>query len=202
VEVQESRRRVISAGDTERRRIERNLHDGAQQRLLALALELRHALDRDNEDWAQVLSEAIDDLQLAVQELRDLVSGLHPTLLVEEGLAAAIEAVADRLTIRVRVSVPDKRLPADIEAALYYVACEGIANAVKHAGASEITVRGENSARVVILEVLDDGRGGAKIEGGGLRGLADRIDALGGRLTVDSPAVGGTVVRAVIPCAS
>jgi len=203
VEVQESRRRVISAGDTERRRIERNLHDGAQQRLLALALELRHALDRDNEDWAEVLNEAIDDLKLAVQELRDLASGLHPAILVEDGLAPAIEALADRLAIRVRVAVPEKRLPAEIEAALYYVACEAIANAVKHAQASEIDVRSETADGAVTLEVHDDGRGGASIDGGlGLRGLADRVDAMGGRLTVDSPDGGGTMVRAAIPCAS
>ncbi|MCZ7589333.1 MAG: histidine kinase [Gaiella sp.] len=207
VQVQESRARIVAAGDDQRRRLERNLHDGAQQRLVALALELRAAqkrlggqLDPELED---VLADAVDELQLAVGELRELARGVHPAILTEEGLAAALESLADRTPIPVRIlAAPADRLPSEIEGAAYFVACEALANAVKHAEASAVTISAARRNGTLVVEVADDGVGGASLNGGsGLHGLADRLEAHGGSLRIDSPPGGGTRVIGELPCA-
>lgn len=207
-QVQESRVRIVEAADEQRRRIERDIHDGAQQRLVALALELRTAqrqLGGDvDPEMAAVLDQAVDELQVAVSELRELARGVHPAILTEEGLGAALESAASRTPLPVRViSVPDGRLPPEIEVAAYFVACEALANAVKHAEATGVTISADRMDGTLVVEVVDDGRGGAEIgAGSGLRGLADRVEAYGGRLEVRSPPGGGTRVRAELPCAS
>ena len=206
--VQESRARIVAAGDEQRRRIERDIHDGAQQRLVALALELRVAQKRLGADvppeLEDVLAGAVDELQLAVGELRELARGVHPAILTEDGLAAALESLADRTPLAVTiVSAPERRLPASIEGAAYFVACEALANAVKHADATAITIRAEQQDGSLVVEVTDDGVGGADIaRGSGLRGLADRVEAHGGRLRVESPVGGGTKVTGEVPCES
>ena len=205
--VQESRRRIVTAGDEQRRRIERDLHDGAQQRLVALALELRLAqrelgaeLDPEID---RILATAVDELQVAVEELRELARGVHPAVLTEEGLAGALESLANRTPVPVEiVSAPEDRLPREIEAAAYFVACEAIANAVKHSRATGIRVIAQRrNGRFVIL-VEDDGIGGARENGGsGLRGLVDRVEAHGGTLHVESEPGHGTRVIGELPCA-
>ena len=206
-EVQESRARIVAAADEERRRIERDLHDGAQQRLVALALELRTAQRRlgsgADPELETVLAEAVGELQAAVDELRELARGVHPAILTEDGLAAALESLSSRTPVPVSVDVSDERLPPQVEATAYFVACEALANVVKHAGASTATVTAVRRNGLLVIAVEDDGVGGAHADGGsGLRGLADRVEALGGRLRVVSPAGGGTRVVGEIPCAS
>jgi signal transduction histidine kinase len=205
--VQESRRRIVTAGDEQRRRIERDLHDGAQQRLVALALELRLAqrelganLDPQLE---RILAEAVDQLQVAVEELRELARGVHPAVLTEEGLAGALESLAGRTPLPVRIeSAPEDRLPPEIEAAAYFVACEAIANAVKHSRATRIRVNANRQNGRLVIEVEDDGIGGARENGGsGLRGLVDRVEAHGGTLRVLSEPGQGTRVIGELPCA-
>jgi signal transduction histidine kinase len=207
LEVQESRVRIVQAADEERRRIERDLHDGAQQRLVALALQLRSAQrelgSRADPDVDRLLAEAVDELQVAVEELRELARGVHPAILTEDGLAAALESLTSRAPIPVALDVSDGRLPAQVEATAYFVACEALANVVKHAQASRAAVSAHRRNGVLVVEVEDDGIGGAHAEdGSGLRGLADRVEALGGRLVVESPAGGGTHVVGEIPCGS
>jgi signal transduction histidine kinase len=208
VQVQESRRRIVAAGDEQRRRIERDIHDGAQQRLVALALELRatqRRLDRRvDPDLERVLTGAVEELQVAVSELRELARGVHPAILTEEGLPGALESLASRTPLDVRVEGGlDERLPPEIEAAGYFLACEALANAVKHADASHVKISAVRQDGKLVLEVVDDGRGGADPSAGsGLRGLADRLEAHGGRLVVMPAAGGGTRVIGEIPCAS
>ena len=207
VQVQESRRRIVAAGDEQRRRIERDIHDGAQQRLVALALELRATQrrlgGRVDPDVERVLSGAVEELQVAVSELRELARGVHPAILSEEGLAGALESLAARNPLDVTVTgAPPGRLPPEIEAAAYFVACEALANAVKHAEASRVTISVVQEHGNLVVEVVDDGRGGANPAGTGLRGLADRLEAHGGRLTVASPPGGGTRIVGELPCAS
>ena len=209
VQVQESRARIVAAGDDQRRRIERDIHDGAQQRLVALALELRAAQKRLGSaldpDLDEVLADAVDELQLAVGELRELARGVHPAILTEEGLGAALESLADRTPIPVRiVASPVERLPSEIEGAAYFVACEALANAVKHADATSVTISAARRNGTLVVEVADDGVGGARLNGGGsgLRGLSDRVEAHGGRLRIESPPGGGTRVIGELPCAS
>jgi signal transduction histidine kinase len=208
-QVQESRARIVAAGDDQRRRIERDIHDGAQQRLVALALELRAAQKRLGGDLGpeleEVLVDAVDELQLAVGELRELARGVHPAILTEEGLGAALESLADRTPIPVRiVAAPDGRLPREIEGAAYFVACEALANAVKHAEARSVTISAARRNGTLVVEVVDDGVGGASMngDGSGLRGLCDRVEAHGGRLRIESPPGGGTRVIGELPCAS
>jgi signal transduction histidine kinase len=207
-QVQESRARIVAAGDDQRRRIERDIHDGAQQRLVALALELRAAQKRLggelDPELDNVLADAVDELQLAVGELRELARGVHPAILTEEGLAAALESLADRTPIPVRiVTAPSDRLPSEIEGAAYFVACEALANAVKHAEATSVTIRASRRNGTLVVEVADDGVGGARVNGGsGLRGLSDRVEAHGGRLRIESPPGGGTRVIGELPYAS
>lgn len=198
VEVRESRRRIVAAGLIERRKVERNLHDGAQQRLVALAMRLR-AAQLVPQDTTLLLDAAVAELNTAVAELRELASGLLPPLLGSEGLAAALEDFADRTDARIEVHAPETRFPGEIEAALYFVACEAVTNAVKHAHATTITLDVSAGLELVELRVRDDGSGGADPSGGGLRGLADRAEALGGRLQVHSEPH-GTLIRVELPC--
>jgi PAS domain S-box-containing protein len=199
-----SRARIVTAGDVERRRLERNLHDGAQQRLVTLALSLRLALAKLDSDPALArdrLAEAAEELTLALQELRELARGLHPAVLTDHGLRAAVEMLADRAPLPVEIEeTPDERLPEPVEAAAYFLIAEALTNVAKyaHASAARITVTAGRSSLVV--EVSDDGVGGADpATGSGLRGLADRVEALGGSLEVSSPDGEGTSLRAEIP---
>jgi signal transduction histidine kinase len=206
--VSESRARIVAAADAERLRIEQNLHDGAQQRLVALALELRAAqrrLGREADpDVDRVLTGAVDELQRAVEDLRELAHGVHPSILRQEGLTAALEALAHRAPLPVTVlSTVEDRLGPETEAAAYFVACEALANAVKHARASAATITATRDDGRLVVEVLDDGAGGANVNrGSGLRGLCDRVEAQGGTLRIVSPPGGGTRIVGVIPCAS
>jgi signal transduction histidine kinase len=200
-----SRGRLIEAQATERRRLERNLHDGAQQRLVALALELGLAesrLQRDPGRARDVLTRARGELRLAIDELREIARGIHPTLLSDRGLGAALEALADRmpLPVAVELELGDARLPDAIEVAAYYIAAEALTNVVKYAHATQAVVHVSREPRRVIVDVADDGSGGADpARGSGLRGLADRVDALDGQLDVLSPRGGGTRIRATFP---
>ena len=205
VKVQESRVRIVTAADDERRRIERDLHDGAQQRLVALALQLRSAQRQrpSGGDVDRLLEETVDELQVAVAELRELARGVHPAILTEDGLGAALESLVGRTPIPVDLDVTEERLPPQVEATAYFVTCEALANIVKHAGASKASIVAQRENGLLRVEVGDDGVGGAQAhERSGLSGLADRVEALGGRLSIESPAGNGTVVVAEIPCES
>jgi signal transduction histidine kinase len=200
-----SRLRILEAGMHERRRLERNLHDGAQQRLVSLALQLRvleKHLGGDPEAARALVSGARAELDLAMQELRELARGLHPAVLTDRGLAAALESLARSAALPVEISgAPAERLPEAVEAGAYFVVAESITNAVKHAHAAKIAVRLERTGSALRIEIEDDGRGGANPAAGtGLRGLADRVEALGGRFAVaDRPAGSGTVVSVELP---
>jgi signal transduction histidine kinase len=203
-ETRDSRARIVDAADNERRRLERNLHDGAQQRLVTLALHLRMAQEtlRDDPAAAGTMFDSVgDDLKLALEELRELARGLHPAILTERGLAPALQSVATRAPFKVEiVGVPHERLPPAIEAAIYYVVAETLTNAAKHAAASEARIELSTSADAVAVEIGDNGGGGANLaNGSGIRGLADRVEALGGRFELQSPVGGGTVVKAELP---
>jgi signal transduction histidine kinase len=205
-ELQASRQRIVAAGDAERRRLERDLHDGAQQRLVALAMQLRliQADIRRDPEAAEALVEAAgDELSQSLAELRELARGLHPAVL-DHGLPTALESLAARSAVPTAVvcEAPPQLAP-EIELALYFVACEALTNIAKYAGASTASVRLARSDGGVVIEVADDGAGGAVAGGGsGLRGLADRVEALDGRLLVVSPPGAGTVVSAELPCGS
>ena len=205
-EVTASRARIIAAGDEERRRLERDLHDGAQQRLVSLALRLRMARGRvdDASAAAPLLDGAMAELEAALAELRELARGIHPAVLTDRGLGPALEGLAARATVPVELEVPDAgRLPRPVEAAAYFVVSEALANVAKYSGASHARVRVERRNGHALVEVRDDGVGGADpARGSGLSGLSDRVAALQGRLAVESPVGRGTVVRAEIPCAS
>jgi PAS domain S-box-containing protein len=203
-ELAASRARIVTAGDVERRRLERNLHDGAQQRLVALSLSLRIALaklDADPAGARAVLVDAGDELALALAELRELARGLHPAVLSDRGLRAAVEMLAGRAPVPVDIAgIPDERLPAPVEAAAYYLIAEALTNVAKYAHASTVRIRVAARDGSVSVEVSDDGVGGADAAAGsGLRGLADRVEALGGSLEVVSPAGAGTALLAQIP---
>jgi len=204
-EVRASRARIVEAGDAERRRVERNLHDGAQQRLVALSLALRRAraqLPADAApDTASTLDDAAEQLKAALAELRTLARGIHPAILTEAGLAAALRVLARESVVpaTVEADLPDD-LADPVEAAAYYVAAEALTNAAKYAQASEVVIRASADAGELHIAISDDGRGGADPSAGsGLRGLADRVAALGGRLNVSSAAGGGTRVEAYLP---
>jgi signal transduction histidine kinase len=201
-EVRASRLRIVAAAYEERRRIERDLHDGAQQRLVSLALSLQLARQHLHGEAAEVLDEAADELAGAVREVRELARGIHPASLAADGLAGALEVLADRTPLAIVVDVPDKVFAEDIATAAYFTACEAVTNAVKHAGATHVAIRAGLEAGSLTLDVSDNGCGGATVRpGGGLQGLVDRLEALGGHIKVSSEAGGGTVVRAVLPCA-
>jgi signal transduction histidine kinase len=204
--VKESRARIAWAADEERRRIERDLHDGAQQRLVALALELRSAqrqLGPDGDpELDRLLESTADELQVAVDELRALAHGIHPGTLTQAGLASALAELAARMPLPVTVDALSERLPPDVEATAYFVASEALANVAKHAGASRASVRAQRENGLLVVEVEDDGAGGAELgAGSGLRGLVDRVESRGGRLHVESTGAGTRVVGE-IPCAS
>ncbi|MGI8684876.1 MAG: sensor histidine kinase, partial [Acidimicrobiales bacterium] len=204
-EVRASRSRIVEAGDAARRRVERNLHDGAQQRLVSVSLAVgmaRRQLASGNRDVEGLLSQASDEAKAAIQELRELARGLHPSILTEVGLGAAVEAVAERcpVPVEVRVSTGDS-LPAPVEAAAYYVVAESLTNVAKYARASSVQVFIEHLGGRLRVDVADDGIGGARVRpGSGLEGLADRVAALDGRLDVDSCPGTGTRVRVELPC--
>jgi signal transduction histidine kinase len=199
-----SQARIIAAADAERRRLERDLHDGAQQRLVAIALQLRMARDRlaRGDDALELVSGAADEARTAIAELRDLARGIHPAVLTERGLSAALRDVVARASVPVDLlEVPAGRFPSTIEASAYFVVSEALANVAKYADASRATVRVvEREDDTLVVEVCDDGRGGADpSRGSGLRGLRDRVGALNGTLTVDSPPGGPTKIRACLP---
>jgi signal transduction histidine kinase len=197
-----SRARIVEAGDAERRRLERNLHDGAQQRLVSLSLLLRLAARRvaDDPEASAQLARAGEELTQALQELRELARGIHPAVLTERGLAPALQALAARAPLPVELELPEERLPPPVEAAAYYLVSEALTNVAKHAQASVVRVEVERLDGRARVEVSDDGVGGADAGGGsGLRGLADRVEALGGRLAIHSPPGRGTALRADIP---
>ena len=199
-----SRARLVEAGDAERRRLERNLHDGAQQRLVSLSLLVRHAQGRLPEhphDARRLLDTASQELAAGLEDLRELARGIHPAMLSERGLAAALEEVAQRAPFPVDVTdVPAERLPESVEVAAYYLVSEALTNAAKYAQASSAKLAVSRTEERVVVEVGDDGIGGADLAGGsGLRGLDDRSRALRGRLEIDSPPGGGTTIRATIP---
>ena len=199
-----SRARIVEVGDAERRRLERNLHDGAQQRLVSLALDLRMVdvlLEKDPATAHERLTAAQDQLANALAELRELARGIHPAILTDRGLGPALEGLVARAPVPVEITdLPEERLAAPVEAAAYYVVAEAITNVAKYAQASNVTVsvRRENGHATVV--VADDGIGGADPAlGTGLRGLADRLEALDGHLQVESPAARGTCISAEIP---
>jgi signal transduction histidine kinase len=203
-ELKGSRARVIEAGQRERQRLERNLHDGAQQRLIALSLELS-LLEKQvagDEGTRAGLDQARHQIAISLDELRAVAHGLHPAVLSGHGLEVALQSIIASAPVPVRLTVAlEGRLPEQVEVAAFYVVSESLANIGKHARASSASVDVTGQDSVVVVEVADDGVGGANSEhGSGLRGLADRVEALGGKLRVWSPSGGGTRLRAEIPC--
>ena len=200
-ELTASRRRILAVGDQMRRRIERDLHDGVQQHLVTLALMLRGIRDRSPADVRADVDEVCDELAGTLEELRDLSRGLHPAILVEGGLGPALRALARRSPLPVRVQVrADGRLPGSCEATAYYVAAEAFTNAAKHAAASAVDILIERVDGALTVQVRDDGVGGADTaRGSGLVGLRDRVEAVGGTMTLDSPARAGTVLTVRLP---
>ena len=206
LELRESRARIVRAGDEERRRLERDLHDGAQQRLLGIgmALQLLRSSIDGNARAAALLDETEPEVQAALRELRELASGIHPAVLTDQGLAAAVRTLADRTPIPMQVQAASTRFPPHVETAAYFVVAEALANLAKYAQASRGWVKIEERDGHAVVEVGDDGLGGANVDGSGsgLRGLADRVGALDGRLLIDSRPGSGTRLIAEIPCGS
>jgi len=206
-ELRASRVRIVEAADVARRRMERDLHDGAQQRLVELALDLREArtrIDREPAASAELIDAALADLGEATRELRDLARGIHPAALTDGGLRPALDALVARSTIPARlVGVPEDRFGSALEATIYFTVAEALTNAARYAAATEVEVEVVRADGHLRLEVRDDGAGGADASAGsGLRGLADRVAALDGRMEVISPPGSGTVLRLELPCAS
>jgi signal transduction histidine kinase len=202
-ELRESRARIVEAGDAERKRIERNLHDGTQQRLasIAMALGLAESKLRATSDVRTIITNAREDLLGALDELRELSRGIHPVVLTERGLKRALKDLAYRTSLPLDLDVAiEERLPEQVEAAAYFVVCEALANVAKHAQASAASIRVERRNGQAVIEVADDGIGGADRRGSGIRGLSDRVEALGGSLSLISPKESGTVLHAEIPC--
>src|SRR5213078_1208864 len=202
-ELKASRARIVEAADAARRRLERNLHDGAQQRLVSLSLALRLAkgrLEADPTEAGRILDAAADELAQALEELRELARGIHPAILTDRGLDAALEALAARAPLPVEIERGEANLPPPVEAAAYYVVSEALANVAKYADASSVRVSVAQQNGMARVEVSDDGVGGADpAQGSGLRGLADRVGALNGTLEVESARGAGTTIRARIP---
>jgi signal transduction histidine kinase len=204
-ELRASRARLVEAGDAARRRLERDLHDGAQSRLVALALLLRTARRRvtDDEQLARLLDRAQEELGTSLAELRELARGIHPAVLTERGLEPALQSLVARAPVPVDVEAHTERLPAPVESAAYFVVSEALANVAKYAHATHASVTVERRNGELTVEVADDGVGGADLgRGSGLRGLEDRLAALDGSLSLESPAGRGTRLRARIPCAA
>jgi PAS domain S-box-containing protein len=205
-ELRASRRRIVEAGDAARRRIERDLHDGAQQWLVNLGLALRMALakfDENPQEARELLDEAMEDLEHATTELRELARGIHPAVLSDGGLGPALGGLIRSSKLPVELAgVPEERFPPRVEIAAYFVVAEALTNVARYSGASHASVTLSREGGSLVVEVRDDGRGGADPEqGSGLRGLADRVSALDGTLELESPPGEGTVVRASFPCA-
>jgi PAS domain S-box-containing protein len=205
-ELRASRVRIVQAADAARRKIERDLHDGAQQRLVSLAIEVRLArsrVDKEPDAAGPFLERLGEELAGASAELRELARGIHPAVLTERGLAPAIAALATRAPVPVEIlDLPEDRLPATVEATAYFTVAEALTNVAKYAQATHATVRAAREDDAVVVEIRDDGVGGARADAGsGLSGLADRIGACDGTLTVESPPGEGTLVRAVLPVA-
>nr|WSW71496.1 sensor domain-containing protein [Streptomyces sp. NBC_00995] len=201
-ELGRSRMRLVDAFEAERRRIERDLHDGAQQRLVALSMTLGLArLEHPGEPLAGLLTRAHEEAGIALVEIRELIRGIHPQVLTDRGLQAAVEDIADRSVVPVEVDVDlPHRLPEAVETAVYFAVCEALANVAKHSGARRARVGGRTERGRLVVEVSDDGRGGADAgDGTGLQGVADRISVLDGRLLVSSPPGGPTVFRLQVP---
>jgi signal transduction histidine kinase len=206
-EVRASRARIVQAGDDERRRLERNLHDGAQQRLLGLGLALQLAraqLGSTADGAAMLLSEAEDELRAALNELRELARGIHPAILIDQGLAAAVRSLAERSPVPVTIAgVPEKRFGDAVEVAAYFLVSESLANVAKYAHASTVRISITRRNGHAVVDIEDNGAGGADpTRGSGLRGLSDRVEALGGVIDVESPTGEGTRIHAEIPCES
>jgi len=201
-ELRDSRSRIVLAADTERRRLERNLHDGAQQRLVSLSLSIRLAERKvlsSPQEVVSMLGAASQNLAEAIAELRELARGLHPVILTDHGLGAALRALAERapLPVAVRADLPG-RLPAPVEAAAYFIVAEALTNAVKHGHANDVVVSAEMIDGALTVAIVDDGIGGAALEKGtGLRGLNDRVEAISGQLTVTSDARGTSIIAAI-----
>ncbi|GAB4006796.1 sensor histidine kinase [Nocardioides ultimimeridianus] len=204
-EVRRSRRRIVEAAEAERHRIERDLHDGAQQRLVAVGLALRHLQHRLGGAATEVgaeLDEVVHDLTDTIRELREMARGIRPGVL-DDGLESALHELVQRTRLPVAVVVPHRRFPAAVETAAYFIACEGVTNAAKHGGASHVEVCIEEVTGMLLVRVQDDGVGGATLtRGGGLVGVSDRVAALGGRLSVRSEPGHGTTLLAELSCAS
>jgi signal transduction histidine kinase len=204
-ELRASRERIVAAGDAERRRLERNLHDGAQQRLVSVALQLRvlQSQARADPGLAEQLRSAGEELSQSLEELRELARGIHPAVL-NHGLEAALDSLASRSSVATTVAFDSpERLPEPVELAAYFVACEALANVAKYAQATQARVRVSRRDGLAVIEIADDGIGGAdETAGTGLQGLADRVAALDGTLRVLSPPGAGTVVTAELPCGS
>jgi len=202
-DLRDARQRIIAAADAERRRIERDLHDGAQQRLIAVAVTLGLAESRvetDPKGAAELIAQARKEAQLAVKELRELARGIHPAVLSDHGLGAALEALASRAPVPVEVSgVPAVPLGEAVEAAAYFVTAEALTNIAKHAHAEHAFIDVSLESDHLRVAIRDDGIGGADPDGSGLHGLCDRVEALDGRLEVDSPPGGGTAVTVELP---
>ena len=202
-ELRSSRARLVSAADAERRRIERDLHDGAQQRLVSLLLGVKLARRTNGPGAADALLDSVEtELAAALAELRALAAGALPPVLADHGLQAAVEDLVGSSVLAVAIeAMPDRRLPGQVEAAAYFVISEALANVAKHAGARRVAVRVTRTCSAAVIDVRDDGGGGADpARGSGLRGLADRVGALGGRLRCESPVGRGTRLTAEIPC--
>jgi signal transduction histidine kinase len=201
-----SRARIVTTAQEARRRLARDLHDGAQQRLVAALIALQLAdqrLDHDPGAARQLLHEALGNTRAGLDDLRQLAAGVHPAVLTSRGLHAAVDALARRslLPIAVDVDPRDSRYPLHVESAAYFFVAEALTNVVKHAEAAHAAVRLRERAGTLDVEVTDDGRGGADRDGSGLQGLVDRVEALGGTVTIDSPPAGGTRLYACLPLA-
>jgi len=207
-EVRESRARLVEAADSERQRVERNLHDGAQQQLVTLLLSMQatktEAIRRSDRATAALIDANIAELKQALGELRELAHGIHPTILTQAGLVPAIRSLTERcpIPVDVRGDLGEDRLAPPLEATLYFVVSEAITNAVKHSKARQMCVSLGRSSDVAAVDISDDGGGGADLSGGsGLRGLSDRVAAVGGRLVIKSDKKSGTIIHAEVPCA-
>ena len=204
-ELTASRARIVAAADEERRRVVRDLHDGAQQRLVNTVITLKlaqQALEHDPEEATSLVDQALEHAQLATDELRELVHGILPAVLTAGGLRGGVEALASRTPVQVRVDVCADRLPAAIEATAYFVVAEALTNVAKHARAATAAVAARIEDRTLRIEIRDDGVGGARPDGSGLQGLRDRLAALDGRFAIESPDGGGTLITAAIPIAA
>jgi signal transduction histidine kinase len=200
-QVRASRARIVAAGLAERRRIERDLHDGVQQHLLGLAAQLTVAMTQTDDEAAHsTLARIRDELKEVLAELRDLAHGIHPAVLAHGGLAAALEDVAERLPLPVQVIAPADRVASTVEATAYFVVCEALTNVVKHARAASATVTVSVDESWLNLEIADDGVGGVESSGYGLSNILDRVNALDGEVTIASPPGMGTRIEVRIPC--